>query len=364
MLIIKRILSAALAAALLLACCPAARAEGQPSVSADCAVVMHSGGEVIYEKNADRRSLIASTTKLMTAILAIELLPLEQTVEIDPAWCAVEGSSMYLKPGESYSVRELLTGLLLASGNDAALALANCAAEGEEAFARLMNQKAEELGMESSHFVNPHGLNAEEHYSTARDLALLMDYCMRNETFAALAGTESATVKEQTYVNHNRLLRECPGCIAGKTGYTQLAGRCLVTCCEREGMRLICVTLSDPDDWNDHQRLYDWAYANYAERLIGGDLRFEVPVVSGSAENAQAVPEELKLFLPNTALPVLRAELPFFVFAPVKAGDPAGTLSVLLDGEKVAETELVYEKDVPLKLPTGSFTERWMEPLS
>lgn len=337
---------------LLLGLCPAARAAEEPPVSAHSAVLMHSGGEIVYEKAADERALIASTTKIMTAIVAIENLEPEQLVEIRPEFCAVEGSAMYLIPGERYTVRELLTGLLLASGNDAALALAYAAAGGEEAFAALMNRKAEELGLENSHFVNPHGLNAEGHYSTARDLARLMDHCMQNELFASLAGLHSSTVKEQTYVNHNKLLDSCPGCIGGKTGYTERAGRCLVSCCEREGTRFICVTLSAPDDWNDHQKLYDWAFARYADRLVTEGIAFEVPVVSGETEKVRVEPEALRLFLPKSAQLRLEAELPFFVFAPVRAGDTAGTAGVWLDGEKVGETRLFYAEDVAQKVLT------------
>lgn len=346
-------IAAALAAALLLGSAPAARAEGEPSVSAECCVLMVSGGQVLLEKNADRRSLIASTTKIMTAILTAERLEPDRTVKILPEWCALEGSSMYLKPGETYTVRELLTGLLLASGNDAAVALACTVAGSEERFAALMNQKAAELGMTGSHFVNPHGLNAEGHYSTARDLARLMAYCMDNELFASLTGTRSATVKDQTYVNHNKLLDLCPGCAGGKTGYTELAGRCLVSCCEREGTRLICVTLSAPDDWNDHQKLYDWAYARYGTREVTAGVGFDVPVITGAARTVRAVPEPVRLFLPKSAQLELRAELPFFTFAPVRQGEEAGRLTVFWEGEPQAEARLLYAGDVPLAVPAG-----------
>ena len=325
---------------------PRAEAAGAPSVSAARAIVIHSGGEVVFEKNADVPSLIASTTKIMTAIVSIENGSLDEIVAIKPEWCGIEGSSMYLMAGQEYSVRELITGLMLASGNDAALALAGHVAGDEAAFVNLMNRKAAELGMTSTHFINPHGLNAEGHCSTARDMARLMDYCMRNPDFAQIAGMKSSVVGEQTLINHNKLLGRYPGCIGGKTGYTELAGRCLVSCSEREGLRFICVTLAAPDDWNDHQKLYDWAYSAFGLREVTEGLSFDIPVISGSAGSVRAVPEKLELFLHRSAQLELKCEMPYFVFAPVCAGETAGKITVYLDGEKIAETQLLYEESV------------------
>ena len=238
-----------------------------PEISAKCAILTDGGGEVLFEKNADMRALIASTTKLMTALVAVESAALDETVTPSEAACAVEGSSMYLKAGERYTVRQLLTGLLLASGNDAALALAeHCG--GEREFVRRMNEKAAALQMADSHFENPHGLDGEAHYSTARDLAKLMAAFCENEELRAIAALKSAAVGEQVYQNHNKLLSLCPGCVAGKTGYTDAAGRCLVSCCERQGQRLICVTLNDPRDWKDQCALYDWGFQLWAMREV------------------------------------------------------------------------------------------------
>lgn len=240
---------------------PCAAAEEEPAISAVSAVVMDGRGELLYAREADEPQLIASTTKLMTALVTILRCDPDECVQIESTDCAVDGSSMYLIPGESYTVRELLTGLLLASGNDAALALSRYVAGDVDSFAALMNRCAAALGMKGSHFVNPHGLNAEGHYATARDLAVLMHACMECPLFRDLSALPSAVVKEQSYQNHNKLLTLCPGCVAGKTGYTQLAGRCLVSCTERDGRRFVCVTLNDPHDWEDHCALYDWAFA-------------------------------------------------------------------------------------------------------
>lgn len=322
-----------------------------PTVSALSAVLMTGDREVLYEKEADRLLPVASTTKLMTALVVLESCGLEERVEIQPACCGVEGSSMYLKPGESYTVRELLLGLLLVSGNDAAAALACHCAGSIEAFSERMNRKAEELGMRSSHFLNPHGLNEAGHYSTARDMALLMAAAMENADFSALIAQPSALVGGQTLVNHNKLLQRYPGCVGGKTGYTQVAGRCLVSCVEREGLRLICVTLNDPDDWNSHCALYDWAFSRtHLLVLNAGNTRFEVPLLSGGERFAVAVPaEEVRLLVRADEMISMQKQLPFYVFAPTSAGAEAGQLLIYANERLLADVPLVYEADYALK---------------
>ena len=173
---------------------------------------------------------------------------------------------MYLKAGETYTLRELLYGMLLASGNDAATAVACTVAGSEDAFAALMNEKAAELGLTGTSFENPHGLDSPDHHSTARDLAVLAAYAMENEEFAAIVSTRSKTIHDQTYVNHNKLLWQCEGTIGVKTGYTRHAGRILVSAAERGGRMLIAVTISDPDDWRDHVSLLDYGFA-----VLGSD---------------------------------------------------------------------------------------------
>ena len=335
------------AAACFAALCPKAEAADVPSVSAKSAVVMHDDGEVVFEKNADEPMLIASTTKLMTAIVAIESCSSGDVVEIKPENCGIEGSSMYLKAGQKVTVEKLLLGLLLVSGNDAAAALADYTAGSEEAFAERMNRKAEEIGMTNSHFVNPHGLNAEGHYSTARDMAKLMAYCMDNELFADIISRRSFSVDEMIYLNHNKLLYTFPGCIGGKTGYTMAAGRCLVSCAERDGTRFMCVTLSAPDDWNDHKALYEWAFSEYSDRDMTAFASFDVPVAGGTAESIRAVPEEkLSVFVHRNSELQVTAVLPRFVIAPVTEGEYAGSASVYCGNEMLTECRLIYEEGV------------------
>lgn len=324
---------------MLFPCAPRAYAAGTDN-AAQAAIVVHpETGTVLYEKNADARLGIASTTKIMTALVVLEHCALDEPVEILPEYTAVEGSSMYLRAGETYTVEELLYGMMLVSGNDAAVALACHTAGSVQAFADMMNDKARALGMTGSAFQNPSGLDAEGHYSTARDMAALTCAAMANDTFCAIVATERATVGGQTLVNHNRLLRCYDGAIGVKTGYTKASGRTLVSCAQRGTTRFVCVTLSDPDDWNDHTRLLDWAFANYAYRAVAGDTPvYAVPVLSGTVQVCAAVPEEPAYLLVHPDDPVvLKTELPRFAFAPVERGAQAGTLTATgPDGQNVS----------------------------
>ena len=324
---------------MLFPCAPRAHAAGTDN-AAQAAIVVHpETGTVLYEKNADARLGIASTTKIMTALVVLEHCALEESVEILPEYTAVEGSSMYLRAGETYTVEELLYGMMLVSGNDAALALACHTAGSVEAFADMMNDKARALGMTGSAFENPNGLDAEGHYSTARDMAKLACAAMENETFRTIVSTKSTTVDGQTLVNHNRLLRSYDGAVGVKTGYTKASGRALVSCAQRDATRFVCVTLSDPDDWNDHARLLDWAFANYAYRAVTGVTPvYAVPVLSGTVQVCAATPErEVYLLLHPEDTVTLTAELPRFAFAPVEQGARVGTLTATgPDGQSVS----------------------------
>lgn len=317
----------------------------QPSVSASSAVLMHKG-RVLYGKNENTRLPMASTTKLMTAIVAIENSSPDEIVNILPEYCAVEGSSMYLKPGTEKTVLELLKGLLLVSGNDAALALAGHVAGDSDSFAELMNEKAAQLGMDNTHFSNPHGLNDPRHYSTASDMAVLMEYCMDNELFARLSAMRSFECDGARLLNHNKLLFVCEGCTGGKTGYTMASGRCLVSCCEREGARVVCVTLSAPNDWNDHMTLYDWCYANHSLRSVTDGISFSVPILAEGREEITLLPEnEIIIFAGDDDVLRLDAHLPWFVFEPVEKGRVGGNISIYIDGKSVGEYYLIYGED-------------------
>ena len=316
-------------------------------ISARSAILMEPNtGAVLYEKAPDERMLVASTTKIMTAMVVLERCRLSEPVEVTMSHAAVEGSSMYLRPGEKYTVEDLLYGLLLASGNDAAAALADHCAGSMEQFAALMNEKAAALGLENTHFANAHGLDAPEHYSSARDLAAITAAAMENPTFCKLFATRSRTVHGVTYVNHNKLLTRCEGCIGGKTGYTEAAGRILVSCVEREGLRLICVTISDPDDWDDHAALYDEAFAAWRYVPLPESRWQRLETVSGTKSYVRLECGEPGLVVPKSAAVRLIVRLPRFVFAPVLAGDRAGTLEVEIDGAADRTVEVWYGETV------------------
>ena len=330
--------------------CPIS-AYAEADISAKSAIVVSGDtGEVIYEKNADERMLIASTTKVMTALVAIENIALGESVKISPESVAIEGSSMYLKPGESYTVEELLYGMLLVSGNDAAHALAMHIGGSVEGFAELMNKKAEALGLQNSAFENPHGLDAPRHYSTARDLAAIMREAMKSAFFRRITKARSVTIDGNTYYNHNRLLKECEGVNGGKTGYTIASGRSLISSCERGGTSFIIVTLADPDDWADHKALYDWAYGAYEYKNVAPAGEYcRLKVISGSCEDVGIAPSRsLSVFLPRGAEVGIRVELPSFAFAAIRAGEAVGVMIISGDGGELGRVPLCYTQDVPV----------------
>jgi D-alanyl-D-alanine carboxypeptidase (penicillin-binding protein 5/6) len=231
-------------------------------------------GVILYSKMGDKQMRIASLTKVMTAIVAIEQGDLSESVTISKRAAGREGSSIYLKLGEQMSLHDLLYGLMLRSGNDAATAIAEDVGGTEEGFAYLMNEKAEMLGMEHSRFMNPHGLDIKDHYSTANDMAQLSAYALRNPIFQEIVQTKLKKVPNPneawSYIwsNKNKMLSLYPGANGVKTGYTKLALRCLISSATRNGQQLAVVTLNDSNDWADHSRLLDYGFRNFPlERL-------------------------------------------------------------------------------------------------
>lgn len=348
----KRVFAAAAAALLCLTWLPlSAHGAGTPGVSASCAILVDAeSGRVLMEKNAHEERTIASITKLMTALVAVESTSdLDRAVTIQKEWTLAEGSSMYLREGEELTLRELLYGLLLVSGNDAALAIAGFCAGDVDTFVEWMNLRAKELGMEHTHFVNPNGLPAEGHYSTAADMAKLAIVVMEQPDLAEIVGTKSVTMAGRTMTNHNKLLWRYEGCVGMKTGYTDAAGRTLVSCAERDGQRLIAVTLNAPNDWADHAAMFDYGFSQWPSILLasaGRDLR-TLPV-TGSLVRFVPVQVERDVRYPLAADERVTAkiDLPDEVEAPVKEGDIAGSLTYYVDGKEVGSTYLVYSHSV------------------
>ena len=327
------------------------------STSAVSAILLDgNSGRVLYAQNADEPRLIASITKIMTAVVALEKGELDQVCQVQPADQA-EGSSMYLKAGERVTLEELLYGLMLPSGNDAALAIARCVSGSVEAFVAEMNGKAEELGMAHTSFANPNGLDAEDHYSTARDMAVLTAYAMNNPTFRRIVSTSSITIGERTLSNHNRLLKEYEGCIGVKTGYTKAAGRTLVSAAERDGQLLIAVTLSDGNDWQDHRDLLDYGFSAYPGTAVfsAGEQLGLVKIRGSDILQAPIVAAE------GFSYPLAQGEAPEVtlacygeITAPVPEGAVIGEAVIRLDGQEIGRVPVACGADVAVKMA-------WME---
>lgn len=325
--------------------------EASVSVSARSAVLIISdNGEVIYSKDKDIRLGMASTTKIMTAITVIEHSGLDTEVAVPKQACGVEGSSAYLYEGEKLTIRDLLYALMLQSANDAAVALALTVGGSIEDFCTLMNNKAAELGLKNTHFTNPHGLDDEEHYSSAYDLALIMAYAMKNESFREITSTYKYTSGQRLFVNHNRLLLNCEGCIGGKTGYTKQCGRCLVSVTERNGLELIAVTLDAPNDWNDHKALYDYGYSRYEKisPVTDGQYFYSVDIINSDTESLYAEAEPISFICEKGSYSNLKVvcELDRFYYAPVEYGEVLGYLVFFSDGIEVARSEIRARKSV------------------
>ena len=204
----------------------------------------------------------------MTALVTLERTDPDEVVTVPQEAAGIEGSSVYLRAGETLTVRDLLYGMMLQSGNDAAAALAVYVSGSEDAFAAEMNRKARELGLKEIHFANPHGLDSEENYATAYSLGKLAAAAMKNPEFRKIVSSKSYSGAGRTFQNHNKLLWSYSGAMGVKTGYTRKAGRILVGCAERNGRRLISVTISDPQDWNDHSRMLDYGFSQYESRNL------------------------------------------------------------------------------------------------
>lgn len=321
------------------------------SVNAAGAVLIEAeSGKVLFEQHAHTRMPMASTTKIMTALVVLEQCDLRATVCVDERAVGTEGSSVYLYPGERLTVEQLLFALMLSSANDAAAALAYEVAGSIEGFAALMNQKADELGLLNTHFANPHGLDAQGHYTTAYDLARIAAYALENEDFLRIASTQKKVIPLQEQQgarvlrNHNKLLASYQGCIGVKTGFTKKSGRCLVSAAEREGIRLICVTLDCPDDWRTHKALLDSGFAAY-ERVLLADANVHVatlPIAGGTQDSLYVRTDAaVAVNLPRTRGQIRQSiQAVYPIYAPVQAGAYVGDAVWTLDGEEIARAPL------------------------
>lgn len=334
--------------------------EGGVEVSAVSAALLDAdGGRLLFAHNADQSLPMASTTKIMTAVVVLENAVLDAEYRVTKEATNIEGSSLYLCEGEVFTVEELLYGLMLESGNDAAVALAIATAGDVESFVELMNRKCAELGLRHTHFANPNGLTAEGHYTTANELARITAYALTVPKFTEICSTQYICLESDGHItrylrNHNRLLTSYEGMFGVKTGYTMAAGRCLVTAAERNGMRLIAVTLNDRNDWADHRKMLDYGFSAYKREIVcimGETVR--VKVNGGKSETVLGYIDKTVGYCIPTDGTVTRVFDVKEINAPVEKGDVIGKLKIYGDGALIGEVPVKAASAVEKK--GGSF---------
>lgn len=315
----------------------------------------------IYSKNADTRMPMASTTKIMTALVAMENCDFSKVVEVNDSAIGVEGSSAYLRLGDRLTMEELLYALLLQSANDAAVAIA-CHISGDvESFSALMNEKALELGLTDTHFTNPHGLDNEEHFTTARELAIIAAEAMKNPDFRRIVSTYKRTFSTEervrTYVNHNKLLKLYEGCNGVKTGFTKRSGRCLVSAAERDGLSFVAVTLDAPSDWSDHRKMLDFGFKSYEKLTIAQpfDHIYKLPVIDGQRDSilaANCLASEIIREREDKEI-CKQVKLVRYAIAPINRGDILGEIIYTEGGRELSRVPIVATESVEKKEQDG-----------
>ncbi|MBR2635829.1 MAG: D-alanyl-D-alanine carboxypeptidase [Oscillospiraceae bacterium] len=368
----KRLFSALLAFSLAVTATVPLQEETPPapfSVDAKSYLLMEASTEqILAGKSIHERRAMASTTKIMTALLTLEQPKLDESFLVDAKAVQVEGSSMGLLPGDTVSLRTLAAGMLLSSGNDAANAAAVRIDGSVESFVERMNRRAKQLGLSNTRFETPSGLDGENHYSSAYDLAILAKNALKNEDFAAICSQTKQKVcfgdppYERTLSNHNKLLSSYEGCIGVKTGFTKKAGRCLVSAAERDGITLICVTLAASDDWNVHKNLLDWGFSQLQRLDLSPYLAgLTVPI----AGETQPMPVKT-LSNPQAVIPagkekevVLQLLVSPFYYRPLFARQKIGEARFYLDGKLLCSADLFPAEDLPLPTENTGIMSRW-----
>ena len=328
------------------------------SVSAECACVIDMvTGRVIYEKNMNKQHTMASTTKIMTALVALENSNFEDVVTVSANAAGEEGTSLYLKKNQKITMEDLLYGLMLQSGNDAAIAIAEGVSGSVEEFSKLMNERAKNIGAKNTSFKNPNGLDEEGHFTTAYDLAIIAREAMKNEKFSQIVSSKSKQILDgtQTVSNHNKMLKMYDGCVGVKTGFTKKSGRCLVTAAVRGGVSVVAVTLNAPDDWNDHTKMLDYAFltTEYFPVILSGMTVNSVMVKNGSSNTVEITAAEDFYITENKEDKfkniTVKCDIPKEVNAPVKKGQKIGKLTVYYNNSPQTVIDLVASVDVEYK---------------
>ena len=339
------------------------------STSAKSAILINADtGEVIYSQNANEKLPMASTTKIMTALILCEEGNMEKEITVTPEMVRVEGTSMGLLGGDKVSFKALLYGMLLASGNDAANVTAYALGGTVDGFVNMMNKKAKELGLNNTHFETPSGLDGDEHSTTAEDLAKLAKVCMDNPLFKEAASTKAITLEygnppyRRTLTNHNKLLKTFEGAVGVKTGFTKKAGRCLVSCAEREGKRVIAVTLKDPNDWEDHINLLNYGLEKVQTTHITPKITdYSIPVISSETRNVEVKIEEYSVSSLDTSGFSYEVNLPRFLYAPVKEGEVIGSVVYYKDNTEIDRQDIKSPQSIEKITPQKGFGEKYKE---
>ena len=355
--IISRILAVMMAISLVFAY-NVGESHAEEDLSAKSAILIEaSTGRVLFEQNAFEQKPMASTTKIMTALLAIENCNLDETVVVGPNASGVEGSSIWLSQGERISLLDMLFGLMLASGNDAAVAIAEHTAGSVEAFVEMMNEKAKDIGAYNTHFVNPNGLPADDHYTTAYDLALISAYAMKLDVFREIVKTQYKTIPweghewDRVVKNKNKILWNYEGGNGIKTGYTKNAGRCLAAAAQRDGMQLISVVLDAPDMFEDCMDLLSYGFENYQNRCVSkaGALIGDVAVEQGMTDRFSVYTTQ-DVTYPLTEEEYQNIETRVYlqqsVKAPVEKGQQIGYIDIWLGDNKIASVDLMAPETI------------------
>lgn len=340
-------------------------------ISAECAVLIsQQTGEVIFKKNAYKHHSMASTTKIMTSLLAAQSGKLHDEITVSKEMILVEGTSMGLLPGDSVSLYELIYGMLLPSGNDAANVTAYFLGGNVENFVKKMNAKAKEIGMQNTNFVTPSGLDDEMHYSTAYDMALLGRYAVGDPVFRSVCSSKKASLSygnppyKRTLYNHNRLLESYKYALGIKTGFTKKSGRCLVSYAEKDGTGLIAVTLNAPNDWNDHKLMLDYGFSKLKRYVFKPVIPEHMDVVGGNVENLKISCEQFEYDSLDHRNVIQKLVIDKFAYAPIKKGDKLGEVMLYLDGSYIGSTDICAAEDVGLliqKQEKKSFFQRIKE---
>ncbi|MGI6201391.1 MAG: D-alanyl-D-alanine carboxypeptidase family protein [Christensenellales bacterium] len=331
---------------------------GAPAVGAQGAAVADAQtGRILISHNGRTQLPMASTTKVMTALVALERCDLADEVAIPDACVGVEGSSIYLQKGDTYRLETLLYGLMLRSGNDAAESIACHVGGSVEGFVALMNAKAQELGCMDTHFANPHGLPAEGHYTTAEDLAVIAAAAMRNETFRKIVSTKSITLEGRAFVNKNKLLYDMEDCNGVKTGFTKQAGRCLVSGASRDGVQVVAVVLNSPDMYNTSRSLLEQGLGEVTNtEVVKTGQPYGIARVENGNPGAVAAVAADDLSLPLREGEWERLELEALIppsQAPLTRGQSVGQLIVRLDGVELGQVRLISDRDAPVEENSG-----------